>query len=320
MAEITVEIVLERLEYAVRDCRSYLVARCGTAALDNDEIRSQLTEYLYSPGRLESYDPDKAAPKTFLKRVLDNGIRQVGRDHCRYVSRFPSMSVLSDSTGHGLGRLADEEGCDIVLNGPADTDTDTEASAFATEKEREAMSAVLHRFDGDPLATVIAANMISPHPLVTAAVTAIECRGGLRIDTDRIPTEAFSSVFGVSRYLVSAATTKIAHVLGGPRRRKVDSSKDLATFVENEHAAPGTCFGSAIVDLDNKHCSSCPRSASCVSARSGTLDLVEAYTDLAAEYDLPTTPKILGRLQYAAYKPTGRRNTATVRQGSLLAA
>jgi hypothetical protein len=291
----------------------------GDAAQEFDDIKSDLAEYLLV--RLDGYDPEKARLITYARRVLDNGIKHVRRYHYRHISRYVPLSAASEKMGHGLGRLADEEGYDLLhLNGPADTETDTEADAFAADEEREAMSAVLHKFDGDPLATVIAANMISPHPLVTAAVSAIECRGGVRIDTDRIPTEAFTSVFGVYRCLVSAATTKIANSLGGPRCRK-ESSKDLATFVENEHAvAPGTCFGSAIVDLNNKHCSSCPRSASCISARSGTLDLVEAYSDLAAEYDLPTTPQILGRLQYAAYKPTGRRNTATVRQGSLLAA
>jgi hypothetical protein len=74
--------------------------------------------------------------------------------------------------------LADEEGDDIVLNVPDDPDTDTAAKALRSKEEREEMVAVLRRFDGAPLASVITANLISPHPLVTAAVSVIEYRSG----------------------------------------------------------------------------------------------------------------------------------------------
>lgn len=197
---------MERLDYAVRDCRAYLVANYGPAALDRDEIRSQLVEYLYRPSektglnKFDMYVPEKAAPQTFLRGVLDKGKLHVGWQLGKQMYRFSSLDTLAPAPGHGIGKLADEERYEIHLNGPEDGEADTEAAATAELEERDAV----------------------------AAVDAISARDGHRIDEGRIPTEAFVSVFGVRRMIMSAAVTKIAQVMKEGRRKRTRMARSLA--------------------------------------------------------------------------------------------
>lgn len=244
MAERVIE--WREVEPAVNDaawaCFKLMRGEVGDAAPEFDDVKSDLAEYLL--GRLDGYDPGKARPVTFARRVLDNGIKEVRRRHYRHISRYVPLSAAA-KTGHGLGRLADEEGYDLLhLNGPEDTKTDTARDAFADRREREEIAEILHRFDGDPVAQLVVASIVCPSQEITAARAAYEARGGIVLAPCRVPTDVISAVYGIRREIVSAALSKVRHALSGgsvterqvaPAAPQVPSL--LPVFKEAAHAA-----------------------------------------------------------------------------------
>lgn len=77
------------------------------------------------------------------------------------------------------------------------------------------------------------------------------------------------------------------------------------------------CFGSAVVNLADKHCAACPNSAACVASRPPVVDPTLAYEALASAYCLPFSGDVFQRLQLATVTPSSRKDRIKPSQASL---